>query len=181
MSISFKLILSCFLVVIITSCSPKMHPFTQDMYDRYAWNEDDLKSIQFYLSREVVLRRSKSRGASEIVDGKIKDLRDRKVQEVIIPAKTPGVLVFLPKSNRFGISFEQSGNQKFLMFGPNPKSGGKYVLLAQEWKNRKGKITYDSETYITELGASFSHLLVNVKKAHKIGIRSSVVRGRTVN
>lgn len=169
------------LILVSVSCSPKLHPFTQEMYDRYSWNEDDLRSIQFYLSREVVLRKSASRGESEIIDGKIRDVRDRKVNEVVIPAKTPGILVYLPKSNRFGVSFESTGDQKFLMFGPNPKSGGKYVLLAKEWKNRKGRISYDDAIYTTDLGASFSHLLVNIKKVHKIGVRSSTARGRTIN
>jgi len=150
------------------------------MYDRYTWNEADLEKIQFYLSREVVLRSATAEGQSTIEDGKIKDEVNRNIDQVIIPAKTPGTLVYLPKANRFGISFESTGGE-YLMFGPNPKSGGKYVLLAKSWKNRKGEITYGKRLYTADLGASFAHLLVNIKKVNKVGIKQKVVGGRKVN
>ena len=164
----------------MTSCGPKLLPFTQSMYDRYTWNESDLEKIQFYLSREVVLRNASADGQSTIEDGKIKDELNRNIDQVVIPAKTPGVLVYLPKSNRIGISFESDGGE-YLMFGPNPKSGGKYVLLAKSWRNRKGDITYGSRTYTADLGASFAHLMVNIKKVNKVGIKQKVAGGRTVN
>ena len=67
------------------------------------------------------------------------------------------------------------------MFGPNPKSGGKYVLLAKSWRNRQGKVSYGSRTYTADLGASFAHLMVNIKKVNKVGIKQKVAGGRTVN
>ena len=164
----------------LTSCGPKLLPFTQSMYDRYTWNEADLEKIQFYLSREVLLRSASAEGQSTIVDGKIKDEVNRNIDQVVIPAKTPGILVYLPKANRFGISFESIGGE-YLMFGPNSKSGGKYVLLAKSWKNRKGEITYGKRLYTTDLGASFAHLLVNIKKVNKVGIKQKVAGGRKVN
>jgi len=172
--------LAAMLLLTFTSCSPKLLPFTQSMYDRYTWNENDIKKIQFYLSKEVVLRNASAQGQSTIVDGKIEDQRRKDIDQVVIPAKTPGVLVYLPKANRFGISFESKGGE-YLMFGPNPKSGGKYVLLAKSWKNRQGKITYGEKTYTADLGASFAHLLVNIKKVNKVGIKQSVAGGRKVN
>jgi len=172
--------LAAMLIFAFSSCSPKLLPFTQSMYDRYTWNENDIKKIQFYLSKEVVLRNASAQGQSTIVDGKIEDQRSKKIDQVVIPAKTPGVLVYLPKANRFGISFESKGGE-YLMFGPNPKSGGKYVLLAKSWKNRQGKITYGEKMYTADLGASFAHLLVNIKKVNKVGIKQSVAGGRKVN
>lgn len=174
--------LASFAVVILslTSCGPKLLPFTQSMYDRYTWNESDLEKIQFYLSREVVLRNASAEGQSTIEDGKIKDEVNRNIDQVVIPAKTPGILVYLPKANRFGISFESDGGE-YLMFGPNPKSGGKYVLLAKSWKNRTGEITYGNRLYTADLGASFAHLMVNIKKVNKVGIKQKVAGGRTVN
>jgi len=169
------------LTMAISSCGPKLLPFTQAMYDRYTWNEDDLRKIQFYLSKEVVLRNASASGESTIVDGKIEDKIDKSVNQVIIPSKTPGVLVYNPKSNRFGISFDTKDAGTYLMFGPNPKSGGKYVLLAKEWRNRQGKITYGKRTYTADLGASFAHLLVNIKKVNKVGIKQTVAGGRKVN
>lgn len=166
-------------IALVSSCAPKLHPFTQEIYDRYTWNENDLRKIQFYLSKEVTLKRSMSKGESIISNGKIEDTRSRIVDQVVIPAKTPGTLVYFPKHNRFGISFDKDV-EAFLMFGPNPKSGGKYVLLAKSWKDRTGKITYGETTYTADLGASFAHLLVNIKKAHKVGVKQEVAGGRKI-
>ncbi len=176
----WHLILLSGIILGTTSCGPKLLPFTQSMYDRYTWNEADLEKIQFYLSREVVLRIASTDGQSTIEDGKIKDEQNRSIDQVIIPSKTPGVLVYLPKANRFGISFESTGGE-YLMFGPNPKSGGKYVLLAKSWKNRRGEVTYGQRIYTADLGASFAHLMVNIKKVNKVGIKQTVAGGRKVN
>ena len=178
--ISLYLIGAITLIMTMSACGPKLLPFTQSMYDRYTWDEGDLKKIQFYLSREVVLRNASAQGQSTIVNGKIEDQQEKRIDQVVIPAKTPGVLVYFPRSNRFGISFDSDGGE-YLMFGPNPKSGGKYVLLAKSWQKRQGRITYGEKVYTAELGASFAHLLVNIKKVNKVGIKQSVAGGRKVN
>lgn len=172
----------CLVVVLATmsSCAPRLLPFTQELYDRYTWNEGDLRKIQFYLSKEVTLKRSVARGESTIINGKIEDTRSKLVDQIVIPAKTPGTLVYFPKHNRFGISFDKDV-KAYLMFGPNPKSGGKYVLLAKSWKDRRGKITYGDVAYTADLGASFAHLLVNIKSAHKVGVKQDVAGGRRVD
>lgn len=175
-----KMALLAVVILSFSACGPKLLPFTQSMYDRYTWNESDLEKIQFYISREIVLRNASASGQSTIEDGNIKDELNKSIDQVVIPAKTPGVLVYLPKANRFGISFESTGGE-YLMFGPNPKSGGKYVLLAKSWKNRQGKVTYGQQTFTADLGASFAHLMVNIKKVNKVGIKQKVAGGRKVN
>ena len=34
-------------LVVFSSCSPRLTPFTQDLYDENGWSDDDLKKIQF--------------------------------------------------------------------------------------------------------------------------------------
>ena len=168
------------ILVLASACSPRLSPFTQRLYDEARWSEAELKQIQFYLSDPVILRRSLSGGESTISEGKIKMVNGRRVEEVVIPENTPGVLVFLPKSDRFAVSFEE-GDDLYLMFGPNPKIGDRYVLLAKEWDKRQGKVTYNGKHYDVDASSAFATLMVDLRKINRIEKESRRAQGRTIN
>ena len=126
-----------FALVTLASCS-NLSPFTKSMYDKYQWSENELRRIQFYLSDDIVLKRQLSTGTKEIVNGDIKIINGKKVEVVTIPKGTPGVMEFTPDKKRIAVRFEEGG-ERYLMFGPNPKFGGKYMLLASEWSRASGK------------------------------------------
>ena len=175
-SSSFILIV---LAITASSCSKKLNYFTQDLYEEYNWSEDDLKGVQFYLSDDIVLYRELASESVAIDDGKIK-LRDgRKIEEVVFDKGTPGVLSFSPKENRFAISFDDDG--RFLMFGPNQKAGGRFVLLAKDWDRRNGEVTYGDITYNTSSASAFASLLVDLDKVGSTSYRKERVSGRKVN
>lgn len=169
------------LAILLSSCSPTLTPFTQRLYDEYRWTESELKRIQFYLSDDVVMRRELTGSKSEIISGEIKLIDGRKVEEIIIPAGTPGVFLFSPKDERFAISFEDGGDDRFLMFGPNPKAGNRYVLLASDWNRRTGKVTYAGTMYLVNSNDAFATLMVDLKETRRISINRRTARGRTVN
>ena len=127
-------VLTVALLALITfsTCGKNLKYFTEDLYDEYRWSDQELKSIQFYVSQDIVLYRGDNEDGTRIRDGKIVVESDRKVEEVIIKSGTPGVFVMSPKEDRFAISFA-TGNDEFLMFGPNAKASGRFVLLAKEW------------------------------------------------
>ncbi len=168
------------LFLFIGACSPSLSPFTQRLIEQNRWSEKDLKKIQFYSSAEILLYRDYASGMSRIESGEIKMVKGRKVEEIRIPKGTPGVAVFQPKSNRLAVSFEDQ-KDRFLIFGPNPKRGNSYVLLASEWKNRRGKVKYDDQQYFTTTESAFATLLVDVKKSKKIKVKSRSVKGRKID
>lgn len=165
---------------LLTSCSPRLTPFTQKFYDSYEFKQEDLKRIQFYLSEDVILHRDMSGGNVEIVQGEIKVVDGRKVEQIVIRKGTPGVLVTMPKENRFAVSFEPTDDSKFLMFGPNDKLGKQYTLLAAEWKKHTGIITYGDQKYYTDAHNGLAKLMVNLNKMYQEQRRSHVAKGRTV-
>lgn len=169
------------LVILLSSCSPNLTPFTQRLYDEYRWTESELKRIQFYLSDNIVLRRELSGSKSEIISGEIKLIDGRRVEEIVIPSGTPGVFMFSPKTNRFAISFEEGGDERFLMFGPNPKANNRYVLLASDWNRRTGKVTYAGQMYAVDTGSAFAGLMVDLRKSSQISVNRRMARGRTVD
>ena len=177
-SISFLVISS--LLLIIGACSPSLSPFTQRLVEKNRWSESDLKKIQFYTSKEIVLSRDYTTGMSRIESGEIKMVRGRKIEEIRIPKGTPGAVVFQPKDDRLAVSFEDH-NDRFLIFGPNPKRGNSYVLLASEWENRRGKVKYNDQQYFTTTESAFATLLVDIKESKKVKVKSRSVKGRKVD
>lgn len=169
-----------FLALIEFSCSRVLSPLTQDLIDENKWTEKELTKIQFYLSDQIVLRRKATSGATEIQGGKIKTINGEKIEEIVFEQGTPGVLEFLPKENRFAISFEQGDKPKYLMFGPNPKMGDKYVLLGKEWERNGGQVTYNNEIYYTPSQSAFTCLLIDLKRAKNIERKTIIVKGRKV-
>ncbi len=168
------------LVIMASSCSKSLTPFSQRLYEEYNWNDTELRKIQFYLSDDIVLRRSFGSNETAISNGQIKIIDGREVEQVIFKKGTPGVYVFSPKENRFGISFE-SNDDSYLMFGPNPKQNERYVLLAKEWDRSKGKVTYKGNTYSTDSRSAYTTLMVDLNKANKTRYESTKVSGRKVN
>ncbi len=164
---------------IISSCSPTLRPFTDDVYYEFGDSKEKLSKIQFYLSNDIVLYRDYGGKQSSIENGKIRIIDGRKIEEVIFKKGTPGVFVFSPKQERIAVSFEE-GEGRYLMFGPNDKVGGRFVLLAKEWKKRRGKVTYANETWNTTDASAYANLLVDLDKARRTKVSKTTVKGRKI-
>lgn len=173
-----KIYFLSFLFLAFSSCSPQYTYFSQSLYDQYRWNDEELKQIQFYLSEDLVLHRDAAQSDSEIKEGSIRIIDGQKVEEVIIPRATPGVFLFSPKANRFAISFESGSDLRYLMFGPNPKAGDRYMLLAKDWAEYDGKVTYDGREYHVDNQQALTGLMVNLRKIQQVSVKSRVAGGR---
>ncbi len=165
----------------LSSCSPNLRPFTKKLQDSYQWNENELKKLQFYLSDDIVLTKNSSRGTSEIKDGKLEVKGEQSLDQVVIRAGTPGVLIISPKANRFAVSFDPENDNNFLMFGANEKQGGRYVLLSAAWNKDNGQITYGGEAYYTPVSSAFAHLLVDIRRKATQTTKTSTLGGRKVD
>ncbi|MEP7267791.1 MAG: hypothetical protein ABI844_09205 [Saprospiraceae bacterium] len=169
------------LLFLITSCAPSLSPYTQRLHEKYDWKESDLKKVQFYLSDDIVLRRKSNNGKAEIEGGEIKIIDGSRYEVIRFRAGTPGVLLFMPKENRLAVSFEGSGNDNFLMFGPNPNYENRYVLLASDWNKNFGEVTYMGKKWETGASSAYAGLAINIKNMDQYDSRTHVAKGRTVN
>jgi hypothetical protein len=165
-----KITLVFLALLVLSSCNNRYRYFTQDLYSEFDWTEDDLSRIQFFVSEDIYRI---ERGTIKIVDGS-------EVEEIIIERGTPGVFVQAPKSNRFAISFEKD-ESNFLMFGPNPKANGRFVLLAKDWERRRGQVTYGGKIYETPSSSAYAALMVDIRKARKVNYKSRKASGNRVN
>ena len=166
--------------LLLSSCSQQLSYFTQDLYDDYRWTTEEMKQIQFYLSQDIQLTRHYGGEYSDIEDGQIRIKSGSKVDKVVIKQGTPGVVVFSPKSERFAVSFDDNP-ENYLLFGPNPKARGRYVLLAKKWKKNTGIITYGNKEYRTSNQSAYAALMVDIKKASQTDYTRSTASGRIVD
>ena len=175
-----KLFFLLIAISFLSSCSSPYTYFTKNLYEGESWSEDDIENIQFYLSKDVVLTRSLGKNETQISEGKIQVVNGRRVERVIIRKNTPGVLIHMPNENRFAISFEESDDDAFLMFGPNEKQNSRYVLLAQEWKRTVGQVHYKGNLYSVDAESAYSSLMVDMRKVGESDYQVHRPSGRTV-
>lgn len=176
----FGAILSAFLA---TSCSPRLSTFTESLYREQDFSDKELKKIQFYLSEDIILYRDATvRQGGEIRDGEIRVRSKSSSERIVIRSGTPGVFLFRPKDNHLAISFEDGGgknNPRFLMFGPNAKNGGQYMLLAQKWERSVATVTYGGQTY-TMASRSVPRLMVSLRQSNTNNTKTRTARGRRI-
>lgn len=170
-----------FVLLTLSSCGPQLSPFTQSLYEQNDWSSRELKNIQFYLSDKIVLRRQNVAGNSRIEDGKIRVKQGRNVEEIVIPKGTPGVLTYLPREDRFAISFEDGRSNRTLVFGPDSRSGSRYVLKVAKWNNGKGIVRYNDKNYFIYRSDALASLLVDLKKVRRTSVKTRVAGGNKVD
>lgn len=163
--------------IFFSSCGPKLSPLTQRLVDDQNWTEDELKRIQFYLSEDLVLTRELRDGKSEIRNGQVKIIDGREVEQIVFKRNTPGVFVFSPKTQRIAVSFERN-DEDFLVFGPNPKAGNRYVIMAADWNRRNGSVTYAGKKWRVNSSDAYASLLIPLKRLRNSDVNGKVVGGR---
>jgi hypothetical protein len=171
-------ILSLLALLSFSACSPKI-PFTQSLRDQYKLTQEEMRSIQFYLSDPVILRRGSSNSKKETEDGTLVIKNGKNVEQVSFKANTPGALDQVVNSNSLKVSFED-GAEKSLVFASD--RNGYYALQAISWdKDGKGTINYGGQTYYAIPGSRNAILLFKMKSLRKVNVQEKVVKGKKIN
>ncbi|HMQ47408.1 MAG TPA: hypothetical protein PKA00_08735 [Saprospiraceae bacterium] len=160
-------------------CS-NLRPFTDQLYEDNQWSLSELQKIQFYLSNDIVLTRALEGQSAEIVNGEIKVIDGRKVEQITIRKGTPGIVLFKPKDDRLAIGFEDGNDTRYLIFGPSPRANDRYVLMASEWNRNFGKVTYEGKKYQVDASSAYASILVDLKRINRSSVNSRTARGRKV-
>jgi hypothetical protein len=173
-----RIIVFAIIAIAFSSCK-NLVPYTDSMKKQNNWNDEQVRKIQFFTSTDVILQRAVREGSTEIVQGKIKKIDGKNVEEIVIRSGTKGVLVDIPRENKMLVSFEID-DQHYLSFGVNPTYGEKYVLLASDWNNGIGKVHYNGIEYATSPDSKYATLLVDLRKLQKLNLQQRVAKGRKV-
>lgn len=165
--------------MIFTSCASTRVPFTQQLRDEYKLNVEELKSLQFYTSNHLVLRRAEMDSNKETSGGELTLSKDKMMEEIVIKAGTPCVIRDVVDGNRVTVSFEQ-GSNKYLVFGNIRNSDGYYTLQALDWNKGKGRVNYGEQIYLTSDGSRDIFLVLKVKSLEQFKLDQKVIKGQTV-
>ena len=172
----YKTLTVVLVAFLLNACAP-MVPFTQGIREKYNLNEQELKSIQFYTSHDIVLRRGDAGTNKVTKEGELVVLQEKKVEEIFIKAGTPCVIQQLVDGNKVTVSFEE-GTDKYLVFGSLSQRNGYYNLLALEWDQGRGKINYGGHTYYVPRGSENIFLLFKMKSLGKFEKDQKVLKGK---
>lgn len=162
---------------LFSACGPRLSPLTQRLIDEQDWQDRELERIQFYLSEDLVLTREFRSGNTRISNGQVKVVNGRELEQMVFPKNTPGVFVFSPRQQRVAVSFD-GDDENYLVFGPNPKAGQRYTLLASEWDRQAGKVTYGGRTWRVRAEDAYASLMIPLKKLRNSEVKGRVARGR---
>ncbi|WP_272418154.1 DNA-directed RNA polymerase [Polyangium jinanense] len=100
----------------LTGCA-SLVPFTHEIRTEHGLTDDEVKNLQFYSSHGITLRREIESGGRKITPGhKLLLISGKQIEEVVIPAKTPGVAVKVgPRA--LAVSFEPGTSLVFTVKG----------------------------------------------------------------
>lgn len=169
----------------ITSCSTSRIFLTVDTKQQIEKAKIALNQVQFFNSEEIVLIRQLSKEDIGVDKGRIKIENGKQIEEVIIPAYTPGVCE-LNDEKTFKISFETGDGKQiaFVVERKNDvvdKSSG-FKIGANEWVttqrgNKVGKLDYDGKVYTLIRGLD-SRLMIEKSMLNNVDRDTRVAKGR---
>ncbi len=165
-------------ITLLSSCAAKQ-PFTSKVREKYNMTDEILSKIQFYTSEDIVLYRADSESGIEIENGELVISSDKTEDRIVIQRGTKGIFEKSYNKNKIAVRFE-IGEGRFLIFGGEGNYGGRYQLMAEEWVNKHGRITYSGEKYLVTPASGSSYLLFKLKKLNKYKKESRVVGGMDV-
>lgn len=177
-------------VSFLASCGPSKNmsrngyvPFTRDLKLKLEKDNIDLKQVQFYVDQKLILSRNLGDQKVEVHSGVVKLENGKFINEVIVPAFTPGVCEGA-ENDKLMVSFEKGNNN--LAFGPG--SGytfNDYVLYGTEWRNGTAAVTFDSNKFRARCGTcqdvASATLVIKKSELDKIERKTRTLKGRTVS
>ena len=169
----FLLLLGCILA--FSSCAPKLM-FSEEERLKLVENGMDIRTVQFFNDKEIVLRRKMNSTDLSVRGGVIKTLDGSQVEEIRIMRYTPA-LVDSFSNGRLYVRFER-GDDRQLIFYRNTFS--MYQIDAEKWLKGKGKVEYAGKVFFIENVGNDALLVVKKTKEYRNATSSKRVEGMKV-
>jgi hypothetical protein len=164
----------------LSSCMPTSY-FTTDIKNRILADSVSLDKLQFYVDRDVELRREVSSGNMQVTSGKVVFQNGKYIHIIKLKRLTPGICSKV-HNNSMEINFEV-GDGKTLTFGVTGVASPTevYRLFANEWINvdggKVGKITYDKQVYYIQPGGEGARLMIKKSVIDNLKVDSKTMSG----
>lgn len=152
-------------LLVLSSCALQTtmpQPFLQSYIERYDLSAPDLRQIQYYLSREVVLRRDWIESNHDLVQGRLVVRDGVNVDEVVIHQNTPGVLRRV-SDGQFLVSFEKGSASLAFKVSQQFENGrvddSRYHIVGRVMQDQSVKVRYNGKAY-NLVGNSYKAVLL---------------------
>lgn len=166
--------------ILFASCSTPKTYFNSAVRTQVERSAIPLEKLQFYVDRDVEIRREVASSSAKVSSGIIKLENGKYVNIVTLRKNTPGVCT-KTYPDKIDISFEM-GDGKYLTFGRLKSNDvyAAYTLYANSWLNNLGEINYDGQKYYILPSGSEAKLMIrkDVLNTNKIDKRE--MNGRKI-
>ena len=167
----------------MSSCATPKSYFTVDVRNKVENKAIQVDKLQYYVDRDVELRRELTSGEAKVISGKVRFENGKYIHIIRLKKYTAGVCTHIYK-NSLDISFEM-GDGKKLTFGVNDNapSNAVYQIYAESWIDqtsyrRVGRITYDGHVYFIQPWGSDARLMINKSVVDKMQVDKRTMKGR---
>ena len=177
------------LFIIITSmaaCSTPKSYFSVDTREKVEATSIAVDKLQFYIDKDVELRRELSSADAKVSSGKVIIENGKYMNIILLKAGTPGACTAV-HDHSLDIAFE-NGDDKNINFSVpgNARSNAIYSLSAEKWISNYntreiGKITYDGQVYFMRFDGSKPKLMIRKISKDKYEVNKRVMSGRKVD
>lgn len=185
--------LSVILVIALSSCSTLSKSyFTVDTRKRVEERAIPVEKLQFYIDKDVELRRELSARDARVSSGKVVFENGKYVNIILLKAGTSGVCT-QALNNSLDISFE-NGDSKNIRFNvpERASSAAVYSLFSDQWMKTYrtaydpltteiGKVVYDGDTYFMRFSGERPKLMIQKTAQDKYQVNKRVMSGRKVD
>ena len=179
--------LGVILIIGLGSCAtiPKSY-FTVDTRNKVEEKSIPVDKLQYYIDKDVELRRELSSRDAKVSSGKVKFENGKYINIILLKGGTLGVCTQI-RNNSLDIAFE-SGDGKNLTFSVPERAGSNavYSLSAGQWLRNYntaeiGKITYDGEVYFMRFNGARPKLMIKKSATDKYEVNKRVMSGRKID
>jgi hypothetical protein len=144
---------------------------------------EEFQKLQCYVSHDIVLRRTLTSEERDVTAGNILKIeKDKRIEEVVIPAYTPGVVVS-GKDDRLMVSFEPpvDGKERFLVFTLTHKWDKRtYYFFPDGEKDTVLDVTYGGKPYTCRKESLWAFLMIDESVGSRRSKETREVSGRRV-
>lgn len=192
---------------LLMGCSATFVPFTHELRSRHHLSQEEVKSLQYYLSHDVKLRREAQTIGRDISDGNLKLVEGKTIEEIVIHQHTPGIATEVDDET-ITISFDEGSELRFSLRTGEPmplkKTSGKFAeppeafpgdydhshhdhkpleeLLGNYWldSDSDAMIVFQGRQW-NGMGDSYrAHLVIDAESLEEVVETRSVLGGRTI-
>lgn len=154
-------------------------PLTQDLRNKLG--DDGVSALQYYVSSTITLRRVLRSEEGGVTPGHtLRVDAGRKVEEIVIAAKTPGVIL-KAEIGKLQVSFEEplEGKELFIPFLLG--LDGRYYFYPTRMEGENMLVDYGGQLYVATHDSRVSHLELDQDKVSVSSRETRQVSGRRIS